>query len=155
MWVSKEMVWGRSFSQGMYSCLRKPSPKRRVKRNKKNSQLSLCVSALSRRTRGWGELETSGPWFRNCIHKAARYEDSASGCHLPAETEPRWLGREVKEAREPEASTGWGLLPGPGEMRTGGWACGCLSRCCPWCFCRRATFTLDCEVTQVRPGLQA
>lgn len=28
--------------------------------------------------------------------------------HLPAETEPRILGRDAKGTKEPEASTGWG-----------------------------------------------
>lgn len=53
-------------------------------------------------------MDTSGPWFRNSIHEAARCEDSARGQHLPAETEPRWLGREVgdngtKSLPRPEA----------------------------------------------------
>lgn len=94
-------------------------------------------------------METSRPWFRNHILEAARYEDGASGHHLPAETEPRQLGREAKGAREPEASTGWGLWPGDkgrcGQVMVCDWACRSLYKCGPWCICRGTICTGLCR----------
>lgn len=67
--------------------LPKPSPGWGMKRNKENKWLGLCFCSVLKDL--WGLGGTSGPWSRNSICEAARCEDSASGQHLPAETEPR------------------------------------------------------------------
>lgn len=95
-------------------------------------------------------MEASGPWFRTASVKLPGVRTVPAGRNPLLQKQPRWLGREAKGIREPEAFMGWGLLP-MGQGR-GGQAAVWLglqvfTQLLTQGVCKRATCRLDCEVS--------